>query len=187
MSELIRIDIDDGTLRALMDMMDDALRMKEALLVGVAMEPAKLAAAARDVDKILAEAGEVEAVLVAIDAAKDGLLDVGDELRDLKLPTVNRATRMLMLRIPGLREVLRLMYQIKMLQGQILTPGMAGKVVALLVSLIYFQEAMAKRQQRLEARMNQLEQDRDKRDITMDEAVRRFGLLPEKYRSTVVP
>lgn len=187
MSELIRIDIDDGELRALMDMMDDALRMKEALLTGVALEPTKMAAAASDVDKILANAGEVEAVLVAIDEAKDGLLDVGDELRDLKLPTVSRATRMLLLRVPGLREVLRLMYQIKMLQGQILTPGVAGKVVALLVSIIYISEAMNKRQRKIEARLDQLEQDRDLRDITMDEAVRRFGELPERYRSTVVP
>ncbi len=108
-------------------------------------------------------------------------------LEDVNLPSVSRGLRMIFLRLPGLRETLSLMWQIKMIQRELLRPGAIGKVTAAIIAVIYLVKGQEKRQRALEARMDQLEADTDKRNITLEQAVERFGKLPERYRSTVPP
>ncbi len=167
------------------------------------------------------------------------------------LPNIDRATRLILLRIPGIREVLRLIYIVKMEErtlrlGQIASTAKAaeiniaatiagltgelaaveieavavevsvqstinrltaeiqvletqatagaasirGPVTAAITLLIYaFMaiQAVQRQQERVEARLRAMEKDMDQRLISIEEAVRGYGALPERYRATVVP
>ena len=108
----------------------------------------------------------------------------------MDLPSVDRGTRMLLLRVPGLRELLRLLYIISMTQRSLRLGGVRGPVTAAITSALYVYMAfqlLERRQARLEARLNAIQRDTDRRNISLEEAVRRFGMLPERYRATVPP
>lgn len=170
-----------------------------------------------------------------------------ESLRDL--PQVDRATRMILLRIPGLREVLRLMYIVRMGErtlrlGTTEAKAEAAKVgataaklmvelkavkaeaiavemstrasiarvtaemqaaeaqaaagiasirgpvtaaVTLLLYAIIANQVLQQRQDKIEARMAALEREMKPRMISLEEAVRGYGALPERYRSTIIP
>lgn len=192
MSEAIRIDIFDQSLKAVMALMDEALRKKELLLTGTMVEPTKIAEAGRDLDKILTQAGGLDAILFDIDMTKAGLEEVdaqaGGLLGGMGLPTIDRGTRMILLRIPGLREAMRLLYMIKMMQTTLGLGEIRGPVTAAILSLMYAYmalDALNKRQDRLEAKISDFERTFTRRFITMEEAVRGHGVLAQRYRSTV--
>jgi len=106
------------------------------------------------------------------------------------LPQIDRATRMLMLKIPGLREVLRLLYVIKMEERTLRLGGIRGPITAGITALIYMTmllKALEGRQARMEARLQDLEKREEMRFISIEEAVRGYGNLAERYRSTVLP
>lgn len=192
MSEIIRIGIEgEEELRALMDLMDAAIAKKDKVM-GVSAQPlvAKIPELSRDIDKILLEAGGLDAILLRVEETKAGLEDVDDMADGLKLPTIDRGTRMILLRIPGLREAMRLLYQIKMMQRTLKLGELRGPVTAGILAAMYAYmalEAMQKRQDRLEARMSDFEKTFTRRYITMEEAVHGLGVLPQRYRSTVPP
>jgi len=193
MSEVLRIDVDDAQVRAIMALMDEALRKKELLITGAAgvtLEPTKLAAASADVDKILTQAGGLDAILFDIEVTKAGLQDVDDQVGGLGLPTIDRGTRMILLRIPGLREAMRLLYMIKMMQRTLGLGEIRGPVTAGILAVMYAYmalDALNKRQDRLEARISDLERSYTQRYVTMEEALRGLGEIPQRYRSTVPP
>lgn len=106
------------------------------------------------------------------------------------LPQIDRATRMLLLRIPGLREVLRMLYIIKMEERTMRLGGIRGPVTAIITAVIYMTmllKALDGRQARMEARLQDLEKREEMRFISIEEAVRGYGDLAERYRSTVSP
>ncbi|GAF87291.1 unnamed protein product, partial [marine sediment metagenome] len=189
------------------DHLTDFIRQEEyveALLGHLAAEAAGLNVQTEvvkgEVDMLLLEVGGLDAILlraeltraeiaaaeVEIAAAEAEALTLKGIVEDINLPTVSRASRMILLRIPGLREVLRLMYQIKMMQTSLLA-GPLGVTVAMIVALMYIMQAMDTRQKNLEARMAKLEADTDLRTISLEEAVRGYGELPQRYRSGVPP
>lgn len=107
-----------------------------------------------------------------------------------ELPQVDRATRMLLLRIPGLREVLRLIYIIKMEERTMRLGGIRGPVTAIITAVIYMTillKSIENRQAKTEARLEELEKREEMRFITIEEAIRGYGNLPERYRSMVPP
>lgn len=192
MSERLGIDIDDAQLRAVMALMDEALRKKELLISGAAgiLKPTKLQATSADLDKILMDAGGLDAILFDIEVTKAGLQDVEDQAGGLGLPSIDRGTRMILLRIPGLREAMRLLYMIKMMQRTLGLGEIRGPVTAGILAVMYAYmalDALNKRQDRLEARISDLERSFTQRYVTMEEAVRGLGVLPQRYRSTVPP
>ena len=130
-----------------------------------------------DLEQIRVEGAEAEAKIRGVQAlARD-------------LPQVDRATRMLLLRIPGLREVLRLLYIIKMEERTLRLGGIRGPLTAAITTILYMSmllQSFQRRQEVLEARMNRVEADMNQRFITMEEAVRGYSELPERYRSTVI-
>jgi len=172
MSEVLRIDVDDAQVRAIMALMDEALRKKELLIT------------------ILTQAGGLDAIFQRIADVEAGLGDVDDKAEGLDLPTIDRGTRMILLRIPGLREAMRLLYMIKMMQRTLGLGEIRGPVTAGILAVMYAYmalEAINKRQDRLESRINDLERTFTQRYVTMEEAVRGHGELPQRYRSTVAP
>lgn len=208
------------------------------------------------VDQLTAEilAVEQQATFVSTDALMK-LLAVEKQTKTLReqvrdLPNVDRATRMILLRIPGLREVLRLLYIAKMEErtlrlGEVVATAKAAEIdvaatitklsgdltflsaealavevttqatinrvtaeiqaaetkaaaslasfrgpvtagVTLLMYALMAVQGLQRKQERMEARMEALEREMDQRLITMEEAVRGRGMLPERYRSTVI-
>jgi len=209
------------------------------------------------VDRLNVEmlAVEQEATFVSSDALMK-LFMVEKQTKSLKehvrdLPNIDRATRMILLRVPGIREVLRLLYIVKMEErtlrlGQVAATAKAaeidisatiaklsgelaalsaeavvvevttqatinritadiqaaesraafslasirGPVTAAITLLLYAMMAnqwLQRRQDDLEAKQKALERDIDLRFISMEEAVRGHGELPERYRMTVIP
>lgn len=191
MSERVRIGVDDAELDEVMARMDAALRMKQALVGGAGlltpMLPAKVKA---DVDQILLEAGGLDAVLLNIEQAKIGLAEVADDAEGLNLPQIDRATRMILLRIPGLREAMRLLYAVKMMQRTLKLGELRGPVTAAIAAALYASmalQSLEQRQNQLEAKMKELERITTMRYITMDEALKGYDRRSEKYRATVAP
>lgn len=166
-----------------------------------------------------------------------------------ELPQIDRATRMILLKIPGINWLLRLIYIIKMEErtlrlgkteldliaidtevllkrleaeiGAVKTASMVveasveatvqrltaeiagvqaaaqttlasirGPVTAALTLILYTYMVIQwfqRRQERIEARMDALEREMDQRHVTMEEALRGYGELPERYRSAIAP
>ncbi len=270
MTERIRLEVEDEELEAVINRLDEAILKKAELVTGVsvstqsrALSDVEAQAQALDayVDMAINEAVaqiitvKQEAVAVNRDVLAM-LLETEVRTKSLQeqvrgLPTVDRATRMILLRIPGIREVLRLIYIVKMEErtlrlGQIASTAkiaeiniaatiaeLSGGLVAVEVEAVAVEvsvqatinrltaeiqavEAQAstsaatlrggftvivtllmytmmaiqqiqRQQERVEARMRAMEKDMDLRMISMEEAVREYGALPERYRSTVVP
>ncbi len=145
-------------------------------------------------DAIKAADGDLAAVdwklletQVEIEATEAELMTLMMMLETISLPRVSRATRMILLRVPGLMQTMRLMLQIKMLQREILRPGPIGKITATLVVIMYAVQAYEKRQKTIEDRLDKLEGDTELRMGTLEDAVRGYGELPERYRSSVPP
>jgi len=209
MSERIRIDIDEAKLEALMARMDEALAKKDLLMGITPVTPTilktgdieetllKTEIVSQSVDEVLLKAGGLDAILIEtqyvqaeIEITEKKALGVKDAFLDLDLPQVDRATRMILLRVPGLREVMRLMYVIKMMQRTLWLEGIRGPITAAIVAAIYVSMALQglqRQQNSMEARLEALEQRAEQRFITIEEAVRGYGELPERYRSTVTP
>ena len=209
MSERIRIDIDEAKLEALMARMDEALAKKDLLMGITPVTPTilktgdieetllKTEIVSQSVDEVLLKAGGLDAILIEtqyvqaeIEITEKKALGVKDAFLDLDLPQVDRATRMILLRVPGLREVMRLMYVIKMMQRTLRLEGIRGPVTAGITAAIYVSMALQglqRRQNTMEARLEALEQRAEQRFITIEEALRGYGELPERYRSTITP
>ena len=145
------------------------------------------------VDTSAAVETEVQATVDRLTTEITGVQILAEEVEDrvnpLGLMQVDRATRMILLRIPGLREALRVLYAIKMLERTLRLGEMRGPITAALASIIYlsmFLTQIQRRQDRLEAEMRTLEQDMELRLITIEEAVKGYSELPQHYRSTVI-
>jgi len=96
---------------------------------------------------------------------------------------------MILLRIPGLREVLRLLYAIKMLE-RTLRLGSLGKVTAvgaLLIYLVNIVNWLLRREKVLTARQKQLEAEIDLRTISIEDALRGYKNIPERFRGEIPP
>ena len=197
---------------------------------------------------------EQQATFVSTDALMK-LFAVETRTRSLRqqvrdLPNVDRATRMILLRIPGLREVLRLLYIVKMEErtlrlGEVVATAKAAEIdvaatiaklsgeltvlsaealavevttqatinrvtaeiqaaetqaaasissfrgpvtagITLIMYTIMIVQDLQRKQERTEARMEAWKREMDQRLITMEEAVRAYGVLPERYRTTVI-
>ncbi|MBA7540130.1 hypothetical protein ES705_32424 [subsurface metagenome] len=209
------------------------------------------------VDRLTTEilAVEQEAAFVSTDALMK-LFAVETQTKSLRqqvrdLPNVDRATRMILLRIPGLREVLRLLYIVKMEErtlrlGEVVASAKAAEIdvaatiaklsgelsvlnaealvvevttqatinritaeiqaaetqavasltslrgpvtvgVTLLMYALMAVQGVQQKQERMAAQIAMLHRDMDQRFITMEEAIRGQGMLPERYRSTIPP
>lgn len=209
------------------------------------------------VDRLTTEilAVEQEAAFVSTDAlmklfaVEKQTKTLSEQVRDL--PNIDRATRMILLRVPGLREALRLLYIVKMEErtlrlGQVVAAAkmaeidvaatigkLSGELSALSaealvvevttqatinrvaaeiqaaevqaaasmtalrgpvtvgITLIMYAlmalQGVQQQQDRMNARMAALQRDMDQRLITMEEAIRGYGALPQRYRSTIPP
>jgi len=218
MTERIRIEVDDDELEAVIARLDEAIIKKTELLgietPGGVEDLVAMARMAEDeveatVDRltaeILASTGEiVAAVEASVQATVDRLtaeilvveaeiLGVEEKARTLAehvrdLPQVDRATRMLLLRIPGLREVLRLLYIIKMEERTLRLGGMRGPLTAAVTIIMYlgmYLQSLQRRQEQLERRQRALEMEMKLRLVSVEEALRRTTNAPEKYRGGV--
>lgn len=198
---------------------------------------------------------EQEATFVSTDAlmklfaVEKQTKTLSEQIRDL--PNIDRATRMILLRVPGLREALRLLYIVKMEErtlrlGQVVAAAKAAEIdvaatiaklsgelsvlsaealvvevttqatinrvtaeiqaaesqaaaslasfrgpVTVVVTLVMYAlmalQGVQQKQERMDAQMAALQRDMDQRFITMEEAIRGQGILPERYRSTIPP
>lgn len=198
---------------------------------------------------------EQEAAFVSTDAlmklfaVEKQTKTLSEQIRDL--PNIDRATRMILLRVPGLREALRLLYIVKMEErtlrlGQVVAAAKAAEIdvaatiaklsgelsvlsaealvvevttqatinrvtaeiqaaesqaaaslasfrgpVTVVVTLVMYAlmalQGVQQKQERMDAQMAALQRDMDQRFITMEEAIRGQGILPERYRSTIPP
>ena len=191
-SERIRIRIEgEDELRRLMALMDEAIHQKAALTgMGAMPAVANIPALSRDIDKIMMDAGGLDVILTQVETTEVAMMGLQDRFMDMNLPTMDRATRVLAMRVPILREVIRLISVIKRSQWAMDLGGIRGPVTAALTMAIYFSmlaQQLERRQDQIEARLLALEKDMDLRMISMEEAVRGYGVLPERYRATVVP
>ena len=187
MSEHIKVIVDDDELRALIPLLND-LMFKKALILDEGFESLQdIQGVADAVDmEVQATVDRLTAEIAGVEAQAEGLEDM---LHGIDLPTVDRGTRMILLRIPGLREVLRLLYAISMLRRTLNLGEIRGPLTALTVSLLYISMTltqMQRKQERIDARMDAMEREMTKRLVTMEEAVRGYGILPERYRTTVI-
>ncbi len=135
---------------------------------------------------------QVEATVFRLTQQLEGVADLADETDDkvkkLRLPTIDRATRMILYRIPGLRNVLRMLYQIKVLTRAMGIAG-RGEITAIIVAMLFIGNAMGKAErerEKMEARLAYLETLVERRIVTMEEALRGYSEDSEDYRSGVV-
>lgn len=215
MSERIRIVVDDDELRSLTAFLDELI-FKKTLLTSDGFENLDKIREVADVadivegevqatvDRLTAEILEVSDVAAAIESEVQGTVDritmeldeaeaqassLKDQFMALDFPGVDRASRMILLRIPGLRVTLRLLYQISMYQRTLGIAGIRGPLTVAGITLLYLSMAytkMQRKQDRLEAKIMALEREMNIRLITMEEAVRGYGELPQRYRTTVI-
>ena len=215
MTERIRVVVTDEELQAMIPLLDELI-FKKTLLTGDGFENldkinevAELADVVEvevqsTVDRLTGDILMTAEMVAAIDAEVQATVDrlvaelteteakvlsVKEKFLEIDLPGVDRATRMILFRIPGLREALRLMYQFNLYQRSIGIAGIRGSLTAAVITLIYLSTAytqMQRKQERLENRMMTLEREMNVRFITMEEAVRGYGELPQKYRSSVI-
>ncbi len=209
------------------------------------------------VDRLTTEilAVEQEAAFVSTDAlmklfaVEKQTKTLSEQIRDL--PQIDRATRMILLRIPGLREALRLLYIVRMEErtmrlGQVVAAAKAAEIdvaatitklsgelsvlsaealvvevttqatinrvtaeiqaaetqaaasmtslrgpvtvgITLIMYALMALQGVQRQQDMMNARIAALQRDMDQRFITMEEAIRGQGILPERYRSTIPP
>lgn len=188
MSERIKIIVDDDELRAILPLLDELL-FKKALVMGDFEELENVRSVADAVEaSVEATVDRLTAEITAVRVEAAHLEDELEDLGPLRLPGIDRATRLILLRIPGLREVVQMMYRITLLQRTLKIPG-RGEITALIVVAIYLTRTitrMQRRQDRVEAKQRAMEAEINIRMISMEEAVRGYGELPQRYRSTVV-
>ena len=189
--EVIRFEIDAAELRDILNVLDEIILKRDSIYEGRG-SGVLYARNQLEAEMVFVEL-EVETAVFRltqdITGVQDLLESVEDDADRLRLPTIDRATRLILLRIPGLREVLRLMYAIKVVQTSLGLGGARAILTAALFILITVTGTMARqkrKQDMLEARFDRLENKLEKRLITMEEAVRGYGGLPENYRETVV-
>lgn len=205
MSEIIRIGIEgEEELDALIARMDEAI-IKREQLTGIrgqvptipeiprGIEPplaAETAEISRDVDRILLEAGGLDAILFQVETTDAALLSLKDRFMEMDVPGLDRATRVLVMRVPVLREVIQLISVIKRTQWAMDLGSLRGPVTAALTLALYFStiaQQLIDRQNKMEAKLLDLERITTQRYITMEEALRGYDYRPEKYRATVPP
>lgn len=192
MSERIRIRIEgEEELRRIMDLMDKAIQQKGAIMsMGPLPAVARAPALTRDIDKIMLEAGGLDAILFDVQKTDVAMTSLRDKFMDMNVPGMDRATRVLAMRVPILNEVIRLISVIKRTQWAMDLGSVRGPVTAALTIALYFSmiaQQLQRRQDRIEAEMRVLKRDMSLRYITLEEAVRGYGVLPERYRSDIIP
>jgi len=95
---------------------------------------------------------------------------------------------MVLLRVPGLREVLQMLYRIKMLERTLRLGEIRGPVTALLAVAIYVYMEIKKLQQwrkNIEKRQQVLEREMDLRFISIEEALGKYGRQPRRQHGDV--
>ena len=150
-----------------------------------------------NIDQLLLEVGGLDAILLRAEVARSEIAAVAAEGRSLKeqfmdldVGGIDRATRTILLRIPLLNEVIRLQGIIWRTQRALKLEGGRGPLTAALtiaLSLWGLYQKLQRDQKRLEARIDKLEADTDLRTISLEEALRGYGELPQRYRSGVPP
>lgn len=189
--EVIRIDVDKAELLALLTMLDEVLLKETRVrsLVSGDIIKSQFEAELRFIET------EVRTTVDRLTVEIIGVRDLAKELDEdpntnwLNLVRIDRATRMILYRIPILRETTRMLYAIRALQRSLKLGEIRGPVTAILVSLIYLSNFLTteqRKRERLEARVDMLERRLAVRTITMEEAVRGIGRLPEYYRESVI-
>jgi len=188
----MKVVVDDDELRALVPLLDELI-LKKKLIMGWGFErldevqgvaDAVEAEVQATVDRLTAEILAVQTLAIETE------MSLKEAFMDMDLPTVDRATRMILLRVPGIREALRMLYAISMLQRTLALGDMRGPITAVIVSLMYIAmtvQQLDKRQLRLEQQMADFMRITTQRHITMEEALRNYDRRSEKYRATVAP
>jgi len=95
---------------------------------------------------------------------------------------------MVLLRVPGLRNVLQMLYRIKMLERTLRLGEIRGPVTALLAVAIYVYMEIKKLQRwrkNIENRQRAIEREMDLRLISVEEALRRYEGERERYRGYI--
>lgn len=192
MTERMKVVVNDDELRALTPLLDELI-LKKKLIMGWGFERLDEVQSVADaveaevqatVDRLTAEILAVQTLAIETE------MSLKEAFMDMDLPTVDRATRMILLRVPGIREALRMLYAISMLQRTLALGDMRGPITALIVSLMYItmtMQQLEKRQLRLEQQMAEFTRITTQRFITMEEALRNYDRRPETYRATVIP
>ena len=192
MTERMKVVVDDDELRALVPLLDELI-LKKKLIMGWGFErldevqgvaDAVEAEVQATVDRLTAEILAVQTLAIETE------MSLKEAFMDMDLPTVDRATRMILLRVPGIREALRMLYAISMLQRTLALGDMRGPITAVIVSLMYIAmtvQQLDKRQLKLEQQMAHFMRTTTQRHITMEEALRNYSRRPEKYRAMVIP
>jgi len=189
--ERMRVVVNDDELRNLIPLLDELI-FKKTLVTGEGMDTLKnIETEAEWVEaQVQATVDRLTVEITAVQVQAEQLeMSLESVLMGMPLPTVDRATRMILLRIPGLREALRTLYQISMLRRTLALGDVRGPITAAVTILVYLSMTMAqmqRRQNRVEAKLEAMERDMDLRFITMEEAVRGYGDLPQRYRSGVI-
>ena len=215
MTERMRVVVADEELQALIPLLDELIfkktlltgdgfenldKIREAVEVADVVESEVQATVDRLTDELMMTAEVAASIETAVQTTVDQLiaelaeaevqvLTLKERFLEIDLPGVDRASRMILYRIPGLREALRLMYQFNMYQRTLGVAGIRGPLTAAVITLIYLSTyitKMQRRQDRLEAKVLTLERELNMRMITMEEAVRGYGELPQRYRNTVI-
>jgi len=188
----MKVVVNDDELTALVPLLDELI-LKKKLIMGWGFERLDEVQSVADaveaevqatVDRLTAEILAVQTLAIETE------LSLKEAFMDMDLPTVDRATRMILLRIPGIREALRMLYAISMLQRTLALGDVRGPITALVVSLLYISMTLAqleKRQLRLEQQMANFMRVTTQRHITMEEIIRHYDRRPEKYRAMVIP
>lgn len=86
--------------------------------------------------------------------------------------------------IPGLRQIVGTFYKLRTIQTAMSLPGARGPLTAGMTIFIYFIQAATFLERRIdeaESRFRRLERDYKPRMISLEEAVRGYGQLPDKY------
>lgn len=219
MTERIKFEVDDAELEAVIARLDEAIlkkaqlfdveipqRLGEEVIAAADMVEAEIEAT---VERLTAELLTTEEIAAVVEASVDATVarltaeilavqtlvtqtetSLYDAFMGMGLPTVDRATRMILLRIPGLREALRLLYVISMMRRTLRLEDMRGPITAAITAAIYAAMALQyleRRQSQLEAEMAELKRITTQRLVTMEEALRGYDRRPEIYRSTIAP
>jgi len=192
MTERMKVVVNDDELTALVPLLDELI-LKKKLIMGWGFERLDEVQSVADaveaevqatVDRLTAEILAVQTLAIETE------LSLKEAFMDMDLPTVDRATRMILLRIPGIREALRMLYAISMLQRTLALGDVRGPITALVVSLLYISMTLTqleKRQLRMEQQMADFMRVTTQRHLTMEEIIRHYDRRPEKYRAMVIP
>lgn len=191
MSEILRILVDDAEVDAYLARFEAVMAMMGTFpSAGLPVATAQLAAVTDDLDTVLTEAGGLDAILFDIEEAKVGIEDVAWGFEDLNVPGLNRSTRVLLMRVPILRDIIRMMGVIRRMQIAMKLGDVLGPITATMTAAYYAYFMIGQIQrwiERKEAHDEMMEKAMNIRLISIEEALRTQAAPHQAYRRDISP